>query len=591
MAAILAGLVAAGAGAAAAWWGWRDRLDGWAGRSAAAARGVAVAALVLLVVNPRITDRALRSRPLVLLDNSVSMHAAGSDAGAAATFAALQGDTVTFGELRPGEPGAREALADALRGALAGGRRVVVVTDGEVHDTSAMPAELRTEVTVRLRPRSRGADLALTEVRAPSRLVVGDSLWVEVEVLRTRDAPDSVALEVRSDDRVLLQGVARFAGAERVRIRLAAALPTGFSGAHWLEVMRVGPADAEPGDDIRWWRVVVSPTPGIVVIATSPDWDSRFLYRTLTEVVEAPVRGYLQLAPGSWRRMDNLHLVSVAEVNSAARTADLLAVRGSVASWEGVGRARLLWAPAEVSGDWYVSPGAASPVAGAFSGASLDSLPPASAVTALDVPDGTGWVGATARLARRGAEVPVMVGRDGNGGRTVTLGADGLYRWAFRGGVSEQLWRGLIAGAATWLLAAPGADGARAVPVLAVTQRGRPVRFRWTAEMPATSVPLRLERDGAALVDTLRFDGRGEATLALGVGRYGYQLEGGGSGHFAVEPFSDELLPAAVTLTEHVATASPAPWLRSLREAWWLFALAIMGFMIEWSLRRRFGMR
>ena len=211
MASILAGLVAAGAGAAAAWWGWRDRLDGWAGRSAAVARGVAITALVLLVINPRITDRALRGRPLVLLDNSVSMHAAGSNATAAATLAASLGDTVTFGELRRGEPGARDALADALRGALAGGRRVVVVTDGEVHDTSALPAELRSGVTVRLLPRGRGADIALTEVRAPSRFVVGDSLWVEVDALRTRDAPDSVAIEVRSDARVLLSGVARFA--------------------------------------------------------------------------------------------------------------------------------------------------------------------------------------------------------------------------------------------------------------------------------------------------------------------------------------------------------------------------------------------
>ena len=591
MSAILAGLVAAGSGLAAAWWGWSDRLDGWAGRSAALARGVGVAALVLLVLNPRIPDRALRGRPLVLLDNSVSMHAAGSNPRATAILAASLGDTVTFGELRPGEPGARDALAEALQGALAGGRRVVVVTDGEVRDTSALPEALRTAVAVRLRPRNRGADIALADVRAPSQLVIGDSLWIEIELLRSRGAPDSTAVEVRSEGRVLLGGMARFAGTERRRIRLVAALPSGFSGAHWLEVVRSGSVDTEPGDDVRWWRVVVSPTPGIVVIATTPDWDSRFLYRTLTEVVEAPVRGYVQLAAGSWRRMDNLRLVNVAEVLSAARAADLLAVRGTVSPWQRLGRARLLWPPAEVGGDWYLSSGAASPIAGAFGGAPLDSLPPASAVTALEVPSGAGWVGATARLARRGAAVPVMVGGESEGGRMVTIGADGLYRWAFRGGVSEQLWRGLIAGAATWLLAAPRIDGAQAVPVLAVTQRGRPVRFRWTATTPATSIPLRLERDGTALIDTLHFDGRGEATLALGVGYYRYLLEGGGSGDFAVEPFSDELLPAAVTLHEHLTTVSPAPLLRSLREAWWLFALAILGFVMEWSLRRRFGMR
>jgi hypothetical protein len=171
------------------------------------------------------------------------------------------------------------------------------------------------------------------------------------------------------------------------------------------------------------------------------------------------------------------------------------------------------------------------------------------------------------------------------------VGADGLYRWAFRAGASDQLWRGVVAGAAAWLLAAPGREGARAVPVAPVTQRGRPVRFRWIAATAAATLPVRLERDGEALLDTLRFDGGGEATLALGVGRYRFSLEGGGSGSFAVEPFSDELLPAPVTLPEHEATARPSPVSRSLREVWWLFAVALLGFVIEWSLRRRFGMR
>lgn len=590
-AAILAGLVAAGAGGVAAWWGWRDRLDSWAGRAGAAARGIAVAALVLLLLNPGIPGQVLRGRPRVLLDNSVSMHAAGGNATAAAALAASLGDTTSFGELAPGEPGAHDALADALSGALAGGRRVVVVTDGEIHDTSALTSELRATVTVRLLPRSHGVDFAVTEVRAPSRLVVGDSLWAELELLRSPDAPDSTSVEVRSGELRLLQGVVRFQGAERARVRLAAALPAGFSGPHWLEIARIGAADAEPGDDVRWWRLEVTPTPGVVVVATAPDWDSRFLYRTLIDVVEAPVRGYVQLEPGAWRRMDNLRRVASSEVLAAARAADLLAVRGDVAPWQGLGRARLLWAPSELTGDWYIASGPASPVVGAFSGVALDSLPPASAVTALESPGSNGWIGATARLARRGSEVPVLIGREGAGGRTVTVGADGLYRWAFRAGASEQVWRSVVAGAAAWLLAAPGREGARAVPVLAVTQRGRPVRFRWIAATAATALPVRLERDNEVRLDTLRFDGSGEASLALGVGRYRFLAEGGGSGNFAVEPFSEELLPAAVTLPEHEATMNPTPIIRTLREAWWLLAVALLGFVIEWSLRRRFGMR
>ncbi|MES2307100.1 MAG: hypothetical protein V4558_16485 [Gemmatimonadota bacterium] len=584
-------LVALVVGAGTAWWSWRDRLDAWPERVAAFARALAIAALVLLLLDPGIAGRVLGRRAIVLLDNSVSMHAAGGHAQTAAALAATLGDTTTFGELAPGEPGAHATLADALTGALAGGRPVVVVTDGEIADTAAIPATTREAISVRVTPRTRGPDIAVVELRAPARLSAGDTLAIEVEAMRTADAPDSVAIEVRNGKSVLLHGTIRFAGALRGRIRFSGALPAGLSGVQWLEVARAGGADAEPGDDIRWWLLTITPTPGVVVLAATPDWDARFLYRTLREVVEVPVRGYVQLEPGAWRRMDDLRRVAVAEVTAAAKSADLLAVRGVTAPWQTAGRARLLWAPGETSGDWYLGAAGASPVAGAFVGAPIDSLAPASAVTVLDAPTGTGWVGATARLSRRGAEVPVLVGRDGPGGRTAVLGADGLYRWAFRGGVSEQLWRGLIAGTASWLLAAPGVDGARALPVASVTERGRPVRFRWTGSGAATPIPARLDSDGATLHDTLRFDGSGEATLALPVGHYRYTLDGGGSGAFGVEPFSVELLPAAISLPAHTATVTPTPLPRSLREAWWLFALAALGLVTEWLLRRRFGLR
>lgn len=584
-------LVALAIGAGVAWWSWRDRLEGWPERLAATARAVAVAALVLLFLDPGIAGRVLGARPLVLLDNSVSMHAAGAHAAEAAILASTLGDTTTFGELAPGEPGAQASLADALTGALAGGRPVVVVTDGEISDTAAIPPATRAAIAVRVLSRTHGADVALTELRGPTRLSAGDTLVIDIEAVRTADASDTAAVEVRSGNATLLRGVVRFGAALRGRVQLRGALPPAFSGEQWLEITRNGAADSEPGDDLRWWRVIITPTPGVVVLAATPDWDARFLYRTLREVVEVPVRGYVQLEPGSWRRMDDLRRVSPTEVNLAARNADLLAVRGVAVPWQSLGRARLLWVPGDVPGDWYVAAAGASPVAGAFVGAPIDSLAPATAVKALDRPEASGWIGATARLARRGAEVPVMTGREGAGGRTVQIGVDGLYRWAFRGGVSEQLWRSLIADAASWLLAAPGSDGARAVPVAPVTERGRPVRFRWSGNGAATPIALRLEHNGVTRRDTLRFDGGGEAILALPVGRYRYLLDGGGSGSVAVEPYSAELLPAPVTLPQRAATATPSPLPRSLREAWWLFAVATLGFVVEWSLRRRFGMR
>jgi hypothetical protein len=149
----------------------------------------------------------------------------------------------------------------------------------------------------------------------------------------------------------------------------------------------------------------------------------------------------------------------------------------------------------------------------------------------------------------------------------------------------------MIADAATWLLAAPSADSQRARPVSPVTQRGRAVEFRWTGSGASVPLPIDLIAPNAVRHDTLRFDGDGRALLAVPVGRYRYQLAGGGSGSFAVEPYSDELVAAPITLAAHVGAGAAAAPRRSLRELLWLFAVAIAGFGCEWLLRRRMGLR
>ena len=59
----------------------------------------------------------------------------------------------------------------------------------------------------------------------------------------------------------------------------------------------MGGPDAEPADDVRWWRLIVTATPGVVVLAETPDWDSRALYRTLKDVAEQAVADtYLRLS-------------------------------------------------------------------------------------------------------------------------------------------------------------------------------------------------------------------------------------------------------------------------------------------------------
>lgn len=588
---MLASILAVMLAVAVAWWSWRGRLDQPVARWAAIARAIGLAALFILLLDPGLASRRLDGRPLVLLDNSVSLHAAAGRAAEAAQLAASIGDTSSFGELAKGEPGGRSNLFDALTGAVSSGRSVTVVTDGEIADAAAIPADLLAQATVRLLPRPTGADIALTEIQAPLRLTAGDTLEINVVALRTDGAPDTAIVVVRDSATILLRGTLRFGASHRGRLRLAGPLPRALQGERWLRIERTGSTDAEPGNDVRSWHINVTATPGVVVIAETPDWDARALYRTLNDVVEVPIRGYVQLQKGQWRRMDDLRSVAAAEVMAAAKSADLLALRGDARAWRGMGRARLIWPMATQNGDWYVNAGGISPVNGALVGVEADSLPPAAGVRPLDSLTSRGWTGATARLSRRGAPVPVLAGSEDRSGRTVTIGVDGLYRWALRGGVADQAWRTMIASAASWLLAVPEGDSMRARPVSPVTQRGRAVHFRWSGAGSPSPVAIQLRGPQGQRDDSLRFDGAGDASLALGVGRYRYTLGGGGAGNIMVEPYSDELVASPVTLTEHAGMAVRSAPRRSLRELLWLFGIAIAGFGTEWMLRRRLGLR
>lgn len=572
-----------------AWWPWRGALGTAAGRVGAAARAVAIAAVLLLLLDPGIRVRATAARPLVLLDRSVSMLAGGRDLDSlAATLVAL-GDTASFGT-RDGLPATPTRLADALLGALGGGRPVVVVTDGEVADAALLPADARARATVRAVPRPAGRDVAVVAVRAPARIAAGDTLAIEVAVRATGRGEGTASLVIR-DGTATLDSIAVPLGADgsgRATVQLP--WPAGRTGERWLEVARVGPADAEPGTDVRWHHLVVTPTPGVVVLAARPDVDARALYRALRDVLAVPVRGYVALQPGRWWRMDDLAPVTAAEVTAAARAADLVAVRGDTAAWRTAGRARLLWPGGGTAGDWYPAAVPLSPLSATLGAEPLDTLPPLPALAPLAEPAG-GWVGLTAQRARRGESVPAIVGHDGPAGRTVIIGGQGFHRWAMRGGAADQAWRGAVAAAAGWLLASPPQDGARAVPTARVVQRGRPVGFRWTGAGAPAPVPVTLAGDAGARTDTLRFGSDGEARLTLPVGRHRIAVAGVDVGTVGVEPYSDELVAGPVTVPAAEASIAAAPTRRALRDLLPLFGLAAAGFALEWVLRRRLGLR
>ena len=140
-------------------------------------------------------------------------------------------------------------------------------------------------------------------------------------------------------------------------------------------------------------------------------------------------------------------------------------------------------------GDWYLAAPDASPVAGAFLGQPVDSFPPAIQL----IPMETGprdWVALYAQLGRRGPQRPAVFGRQEGRVRRVIVAADGLWRWPFRGGSSEQSYRSWVAATTSWLLG--GVDSARGLarPVQPVVAAGRPVVFEWVGSGSAVPQPV-----------------------------------------------------------------------------------------------------
>jgi len=167
-----------------------------------------------------------------------------------------------------------------------------------------------------------------------------------------------------------------------------------------------------------------------------------------------------------------------------------------------------------------------------------------------------------------------------------------LWRWAFRGGASAEAYRALVAGLADWLIGERGTGkGERATPIVPEVANGLPLRWRWSATGEPRDVVMRLESGTAIRTDTLRFDATGHAELWLPPGVYRYVLAGGPErGLVAVETYSDEWRPSAVTVRAQPGIAVARGGRVGLRDRWWLFALAMLAFTAEWAWRRRQGL-
>jgi hypothetical protein len=573
--------------------------DVWTGRSwiPAGLRALGWAGLALLLVNASCPAASGPSRPIVLLDGSLSMGAAGARWSEALGLARGLGEVRVVGG-RPGDSiptAGRSQMAPAVLAAQATGRPVILVTDGELEDGEAILAGPAIP-EIRVLPRAAIPDLAITRVGGTTRIAPGDTLRLEVELLATgggSDAGRRVDLQVREGSRTWIRGIAVLDSGGRARVSLAAPVPGGTSGVHPLSIAITNAGDREPRTDLRSWVVHVVPTPGVVLLASPPSWESRFLLATLRDVAAVPVRGYLETEPGSWRRAGDLMPASPAEVAEAVRKADLLVTLGTADRGRATrARARWIWPrpSAAMTGDWYVSPGPGSPVSGALTGLAVDSFPPGTAL-AEATPSSQDWVGLSAQLGRRGAVKAVLFGRDSTGIRRAVTGIEGLWRWAFRGGSSEQGYRAIVASTVTWLLGGSDSVSGRARPQREVISQGMPAVFEWAAGDNPVPIGVDLMGEQSSRRDTLHFDGSGRAALALPPGTWRYRLEGGGEGVLVVEQFSEELLPHPVTVADRPAAMTASASRRPVRGWIWLFALAVAAFAGEWTVRRRLGLR
>ena len=566
-------------------------------------RAVAWSALFVLLADLTCSSRPVTgARAIVLLDRSLSLQAAGARGLEAADSARRWGDIRYFGDDRPGSDSAwrgRSLLSPALAAALAVGRPLIIVSDGEVDDVSEVPADLLALAEVRLFTRERRPDVALSAVTGPGHATAGDTVRLLVEARAGGAWPgDSIRIEVSDEGRVLGRGRAALRDGGTTRLEIAVPTSKLAAGDHLLRIGLVSPGDGEPRDDSRLFLLSVAATPGIVLLAAPPDWDSRTLFEVLGQVAGLPVRGYLMMVQGQWRSMQDLSPVPAAEVRQAAQRADLLILKGAPGEIAGNGRNAgiLRWPSGEggapvADGDWYLSPVEGSPVSGALLGSPVDSFPPAGRLGASTVTAPGDWVVLTAQLGRRGAARPVIFGRQAGRHREVIVAADGLWRWAFRGGSSESAYRSLQSAIISWLLAGGDSTTAPARPRQAVAEQGRPVTFSWARPGAPQPLAIALATAAGTRSDSLTFDGRGEARLYLDPGKYRYRLSGGGEGTVAVEEYSPEFFPRPATLTAHGALRAVTVDRSHARRFAWLFLLAVAALCGEWYARKRLGLR
>jgi hypothetical protein len=615
-------LVAIGAGLATALLQYGVPFGDGRGRALPPAllRALAIAVLVALILDAPL-GRARMLAPFAALDASASW-GRGRDSSAwvaargrvraahpESTFAF--GDSVRAAPAGDGLPGdLASAVRPAVDRALAAGRSLVVVTDGELDDPSALQA-LPPGSRVEVLPRPARRDGALVALDAPRAAVGGDTVDVRASIIAGAAGSGRGTLDLQVDGRRVagapLDSLAPF-GERSVVLRLR--IPTA-DGISLLRAVVATDGDTEPRNDTLTTPLEVSAAAGAVFVSTSPDYDARYALSVLRGALSIPTRGYLRVAPNVWRLDGTLAPVAEEDVRRAARNAPLVIIHGDTLA---LGRPReatrgtlaLLAPPAgEVAADWYVTGAPASPVAGALSGIPWDSLPP---IAVSPAAARGAWQALEARQGRRGDRRIVATGTE-EPRRAVTVGASGLWRWQFRGGVSADAYATLWGSIFDWL-AAERSDVRPALPADPVVRGGESVRWRRGAGSD-TVVALTLALRGAeapagrrapagtsaaapARLDTLVLHFPPGATLAesrpLAPGIYDVRVPGG-TAVLAVNA-SRELIPRPPTVRPgRVGAGAALADAPRARNASWAYLFVVAALCAEWLLRRRLGLR
>jgi hypothetical protein len=571
----------------------------------AALRGIAMTAALALLFNVLI-GASSSSAPLVAMDVSLSW-ARGRDSTQfdsvmreARRSARLSSDLIAFGDsVRPlGDAAAPVDRASRVRfaveRALVAGRPLVVYTDGDIDDPDALrtlPAGSRVVVA----PPSRAPDVAVTALDAPRTIVSGDSIAVRVTIATGAVAAPRARLVLDVNGRPAAELALDSLAPNVERVVTREVTVAGTSGPGTLRAIVSAQGDVVPRNDTLAMAIDIAPAAGAVLVSTSPDLDARELSFVLRGSLSLPTRGYLRVAPGTWRIDGALGPVAEDEVRRALQTAPLAIIHGDTAIFgdpRSLTRAALLLiAPPPTdrsSGEWYATGAPASPIAAQLSGIPWDSLPP---LEVTDLPLAGTFEVLETRRSRR-LERRVAIAGTERPRRVVVVGAAGFARWRLRGGASADAFSALWGSLADWL--ATGASDVRAaVPASALIHAGEPVAWRRGSGEDSV-VRVVLARRGATDADTLalHFGPTTDVveTAPLDEGVYDVRSERGNS-LLVVNP-SREWYPRRATVPSgSVGSASASRDAPRARGAGWLFAIAIAGFCAEWIVRRRIGLR